>query len=51
MPSSTTDSDEPGAAGLLPEDTELAQRDAHEGGAPAREFKFTSAFALAFSDS
>ena len=50
MPSGTTDSDEPGAAGLLTEDTELAQREAHEGGAPAREFKFTSAFALAFSD-
>jgi hypothetical protein len=47
----TAISDEPGAAGLLTEeDAELAQREAHEGGAPAREFNFTSAFALAFSD-
>jgi amino acid transporter len=50
MPSGTTDGDEPGAAVVETEDAELAQREAHEGGAPSREFKFTSAFALAFSD-
>ena len=46
MPSGITDSDEPGAAGVLTEeDAELAQREAHEGGAPARDARaFGGAF-------
>ena len=42
--------DEPGSTGELAEDRERERQEALEGGAPAREFRFTSAFALAFSD-
>jgi amino acid transporter len=41
---------EPGSAGVLADDAELTRRETVEGGAPAREFRFSSAFALAFSD-
>jgi amino acid transporter len=41
--------DEPESAAALA-DLEHERREAGEGGAPAREFKFSSAFALAFSD-
>jgi amino acid transporter len=34
----------------LVEDAERERREAQQGGAPAREFRFSSAFALAFSD-
>jgi amino acid transporter len=34
----------------LAEDVERERREAQEGGAPAREFRFSAAFALAFSD-
>lgn len=42
--------DEPGSAGELAEDLAHERYEMHQGGAPAREFRFSSAFALAFSD-
>jgi amino acid transporter len=41
---------EPGSTGALAQDGELTRQQTIEGGAPAREFRFSSAFALAFSD-
>ena len=42
--------DPSGLDAALREDLEHERREAQEGGAPAREFRFSSAFALAFSD-
>ena len=42
--------EEPGSTAEVAEDLERERREALEGGAPAREFRFSSAFALAFSD-